>query len=65
MAHLLSLLFATGDNNTPAKLPPNSDPFAIIAKLPQDQINAMKEKADEKFKNMPGKDGNAISRFIH
>ncbi|MDM5462634.1 ABC transporter ATP-binding protein [Bacillus cereus] len=45
---------ATGDNKTPAKLPPNTDPFAIIAKLPQDQINAMKEKADEKFKNMPG-----------
>ncbi|MBE7121694.1 ABC transporter ATP-binding protein [Bacillus cereus] len=45
---------ATGDNNTPAKLPSNTDPFAVIAKLPQDQIDAMKEKADEKFKNMPG-----------
>ncbi|MED1412465.1 ABC transporter ATP-binding protein [Bacillus paramycoides] len=45
---------ATGDNKTPAKLPPNTDPFAVIAKLPQDQINAMKEKANEKFKNMPG-----------
>ncbi|MES5894003.1 ABC transporter transmembrane domain-containing protein [Bacillus cereus group sp. RP43] len=44
----------TGDTKTPAKLPPNTDPFAVIAKLPQDQINAMKEKADEKFKNMPG-----------
>lgn len=45
---------APGDNKAPAKLPPNTDPFAVIAKLPQDQIDAMKEKADEKFKNMPG-----------
>ncbi|WP_018782977.1 ABC transporter ATP-binding protein [Bacillus sp. 95MFCvi2.1] len=49
-----SAFTAPGDNKAPAKLPPNTDPFAIIAKLPQDQIDAMKEKADEKFKNMPG-----------
>ncbi|WP_243526195.1 ABC transporter ATP-binding protein [Bacillus pseudomycoides] len=49
-----SAFTAPGDNKTPAKLPPNTDPFAVIAKLPQDQIDAMKEKADEKFKNMPG-----------
>ncbi|CAI8826324.1 MULTISPECIES: ABC transporter ATP-binding protein [Bacillus] len=49
-----SAFTAPGDNKAPAKLPPNTDPFAVIAKLPQDQINAMKEKADEKFKNMPG-----------
>lgn len=36
------------------KLPPNTDPFTVIAKLPQDQIDAMKEKADENFKKMPG-----------
>lgn len=39
---------------TPAKVPANTDPFAVISKLPQSQINAMKEKAEEKFKNMPG-----------
>ena len=49
-----SAFTAPGDNKAPAKLPPNTDPFAVIAKLPQDQIDAMKEKADEKFKNMPG-----------
>ncbi|PEK30462.1 ABC transporter [Bacillus pseudomycoides] len=49
-----SAFTAPGDNKAPAKLPSNTDPFAIIAKLPQDQIDAMKEKADEKFKNMPG-----------
>ncbi|WJE53617.1 ABC transporter ATP-binding protein [Bacillus cereus] len=49
-----SAFTAPGDNKTPAKLPPNTGPFAVIAKLPQDQIDAMKEKADEKFKNMPG-----------
>ena len=37
-----------------AKLPANTDPFAIISKMPQTQINAMKDKTDEKFKNMPG-----------
>lgn len=41
-------------NKTPMKLPANTDPFTIISKLPQSQINTMKEKADEKFKNMPG-----------
>jgi len=49
-----SAFTAPGNNKAPAKLPPNTDPFAVIAKLPQDQIDAMKEKADEKFKNMPG-----------
>ncbi|PGR89982.1 MULTISPECIES: ABC transporter ATP-binding protein [Bacillus] len=49
-----SAFTAPGDNKAPAKLPPNTDPFAVIAKLPQDQIDAMKEKTDEKFKNMPG-----------
>lgn len=49
-----SAFTAPGDNKAPAKLPPNTDPFAVIAKLPQDQIDAMKDKADEKFKNMPG-----------
>ncbi|PFX45792.1 ABC transporter ATP-binding protein [Bacillus pseudomycoides] len=49
-----SAFTAPGDNKAPAKLPSNTDPFAIIAKLPQDQIDAMKEKEDEKFKNMPG-----------
>ncbi|MEI4801699.1 ABC transporter ATP-binding protein [Bacillus sp. FJAT-51639] len=44
----------SGDNKTPMKLPANTDPFAVIAKLPQDQIDAMKEKANEKFKKMPG-----------
>lgn len=43
-----------GDTKTPTKLPANTDPFAVIAKLPQSQIDAIKEKADEKFKNMPG-----------
>jgi ABC-type multidrug transport system, ATPase and permease components len=32
----------------------NTDPFAIISKMTQEQINAMKEKTNEKFKNMPG-----------
>ncbi|WP_440604389.1 ABC transporter ATP-binding protein [Bacillus sp. GB_SG_008] len=45
---------APGGSKTPTNLPPNTDPFAVIAKLPQSQIDAMKEKADEKFKNMPG-----------
>ncbi|PEZ09208.1 ABC transporter [Bacillus sp. AFS018417] len=45
---------APNGNKTPTNLPPNTDPFAVIAKLPQSQIDAMKEKADEKFKNMPG-----------
>ncbi|MGG0276936.1 ABC transporter ATP-binding protein [Bacillus rhizoplanae] len=45
---------APNGNKTPTNLPPNADPFAVIAKLPQSQIDAMKEKADEKFKNMPG-----------
>ncbi|MCX2826117.1 ABC transporter ATP-binding protein [Bacillus pseudomycoides] len=49
-----SAFTAPGDDKAPAKLPPNTDPFAVIAKLPQDQIDAMKKKADEKFKNMPG-----------
>ncbi|SHJ20405.1 ATP-binding cassette, subfamily B [Clostridium amylolyticum] len=31
----------------------NTDPFAIIAKLPQEQIKAMKENIDKKFKDMP------------
>lgn len=35
-------------------LPANTDPFVILSKLPQSQINTMKEKADEKFKSMPG-----------
>jgi len=38
----------------PKNLPANTDPFAIISKMSQEQINAMKEKTDEKFKNMPG-----------
>ncbi|CAG9611982.1 Vitamin B12 import ATP-binding protein BtuD [Bacillus rhizoplanae] len=45
---------APDGSQTPTNLPPNTDPFAVIAKLPQSQIDAMKEKADEKFKNMPG-----------
>lgn len=38
----------------PGNLPANTDPFVIISKMPQEQINGIKEKADEKFKNMPG-----------
>lgn len=38
----------------PKNFSANTDPFAIISKMPQDQINAMKEKTNEKFKNMPG-----------
>lgn len=38
----------------PTKLTANTDPFAVISKLPQSQINAMKDKAEENFKNMPG-----------
>ncbi|MGG0238081.1 ABC transporter ATP-binding protein [Bacillus rhizoplanae] len=45
---------APNGNKTPTNLPPNTDPFAVISKLPQSQIDAMKDKADEKFKNMPG-----------
>ncbi|WP_338752345.1 ABC transporter ATP-binding protein [Bacillus sp. FJAT-52991] len=39
-------------SSTPAAA--NTDPFAAISKLPQSEINAMKEKADEKFKDLPG-----------
>ncbi|HDX9578920.1 TPA: ABC transporter ATP-binding protein [Bacillus pseudomycoides] len=42
------------DSKTKMKLPPNTDPFAVISKLPQDQIDVMKTKADEQFKKMPG-----------
>ncbi|KZL89602.1 putative ABC transporter ATP-binding protein [Clostridium magnum DSM 2767] len=44
-----------GDQGVKAqqKLTANTDPFAIIAKMPQEQIKAMKEKTDEKFENMP------------
>ncbi|MGF9964549.1 ABC transporter ATP-binding protein [Bacillus rhizoplanae] len=45
---------APNGNKAPMKLPANTDPFAVISKLPQSQIDAMKEKADEKFKKMPG-----------
>ncbi|MEI4831403.1 ABC transporter ATP-binding protein [Bacillus sp. FJAT-53711] len=45
---------APSGNKAPMNLPPNTDPFAVISKLPQSQIDAMKEKADEKFKKMPG-----------
>ncbi|MGG2093433.1 ABC transporter ATP-binding protein [Bacillus sp. S13(2024)] len=45
---------APNGNKAPMNLPPNTDPFAVISKLPQSQIDAMKEKADEKFKKMPG-----------
>lgn len=38
---------------TQQKLTANTDPFAIIANMPQEQIKAMKEKTDEKFQNMP------------
>lgn len=31
----------------------NSDPFSIISKMPKEQINAMKDKIDVKFKDMP------------
>lgn len=40
-------------NKVPTKLPANTDPFVIISKMPQNQINAMKEKSNEKLKNMP------------
>ena len=45
---------APNGNKAPMNLPANTDPFAVISKLPQSQIDAMKEKADEKFKKMPG-----------
>ncbi|MFD3447158.1 ABC transporter ATP-binding protein [Microbacteriaceae bacterium 4G12] len=45
---------APGGTKTPMQLPPNTDPFTVIAKLPQSQIDAMKDKAEEKFKKMPG-----------
>jgi ATP-binding cassette subfamily B protein len=35
------------------RLPSNTDPFAVISKMPQEQIKAMNGKIDEKFKNMP------------
>lgn len=36
-------------------LPPNTnaDPFAILSKLPQEQVKALREKVDEKFREMP------------
>ncbi|MFD0769796.1 ABC transporter ATP-binding protein [Bacillus sp. CGMCC 1.60114] len=45
---------APNGNKAPMNLPANTDPFAVISKLPQSEIDAMKEKADEKFKKMPG-----------
>lgn len=35
------------------RVPSNTDPFAVISKMPQEQIKAMNGKIDEKFKNMP------------
>ncbi|MBV7276389.1 ABC transporter ATP-binding protein [Clostridium sp. PL3] len=40
-------------SKVPTKLPKNTDPFVIISKMPQEQINAMKEQSNEKLKNMP------------
>ncbi|PGZ94945.1 ABC transporter [Bacillus pseudomycoides] len=45
---------APGGGKTQMNLPPNTDPFTVIAKLPQNQIDAIKDKADEQFKKMPG-----------
>lgn len=45
---------APNNGETPMQLPANTDPFAVISKLPQSQIDAIKEQADEKFKDLPG-----------
>lgn len=36
-----------------ANIPANTEPFDIISKMPKEQINAMKESTDDKFKDMP------------
>lgn len=63
---LNSSISGTKESKTQTKLPANTDPFVIISKLPQSQINAIREKADEKFKGMPGSmvTQSAVS-FIH
>jgi ATP-binding cassette, subfamily B, multidrug efflux pump len=36
-----------------ANIPANTEPFDIISKMPKEQIEAMKESVDDKFKDMP------------
>lgn len=63
---LNSSMSGSKESKPQTKLPANTDPFVIISKLPQGQISAIKEKSDEKFKDMPGSmiTQSAVS-FIH
>ncbi len=53
ISSLSSAMKESGGGKPNFNIPANADPFQVISKLPQQQINAMKESIDKKFKEMP------------
>lgn len=53
ISSLSSAMQGAGGGKPNFNIPANADPFQVISKLPQQQINAMKETIHKQFKEMP------------